>query len=90
MNEAAYFIKDRVIALRCDAKLHPETYDAAAAWVDLARRWAEARGFTELEKEICAAKKEMFCLENVRALTNILILAKSGRPATKGITEATQ
>lgn len=60
MNETAYFIKDRALALVGDAKIHPATYPAAINWLDLAHRWAEARDITELVKAVVDAKIAIF------------------------------
>jgi hypothetical protein len=59
MTDTAYFIQDRALTLIGDARF-PVAYEGAIRWLELAERWAEKRGFTELQETINAAKEKMF------------------------------
>ena len=56
MTETAYFIHDRALALRSDAKIHPATAPAAIRYLELAQRWANAKGESDLLPVIIGVK----------------------------------
>lgn len=56
MTETAYFIHDRALALMVDAKIKPATAPAAIRYLDLAFRWANVKGESDLLPVILGVK----------------------------------
>lgn len=59
MQNMEYFLADRALTLRYEARKWPQTAAVSAAWMRRAETWALNNGFQELAHRLCRQAREM-------------------------------